>query len=146
MSCHIVDMIVRGRGCVVDMSPESPIAAPHPSVPSVLDPPGSHPPAHHPSTPHHSVDNCMPTPLIQSLPRLTLLNHHQSTRKMSTLIQYLVLVKDFPGTKPKRIQIREQHLAAVKNNTSVKAGGSPPKLNAPYVNPLVWPLVWIAIF
>ena len=42
---------------------------------------------------------------------------------MSTLIQYLVVVKDFPGTKQKRIEIREQHLAAAKTNTAVKVGG-----------------------
>ena len=32
-------------------------------------------------------------------------------------------MKDFPGTKQKRIEIRDQHLAAVKTNTAVKAGG-----------------------
>lgn len=67
----------------------------------------------------------MRNPLLQSLNRLTNLSRHLQTRKMSTLIQYLIVVKDFPGTKQKRIEIREQHLAAVKNNTHVKAGGTP---------------------
>ena len=50
-------------------------------------------------------------------------------RTMSTKIQWLVIVSDFPGMIQKRIEVRQAHLSVVEQNQAVRAGG--PTTQAP---------------
>jgi hypothetical protein len=44
-------------------------------------------------------------------------------RTMSSKLQFLAIVHDFPGMMQKRIEVRQTHLSLVCQNQVVRAGG-----------------------